>query len=376
MAGHSQPHDPPDRDDAGQDRAGHDQGGHDHRPHDYAGHGHAGPGRSEHDQTGHDQAAHDDAAHGHAGHSHGGHQHGPGGHAHVHAPKDFGAAFAIGTALNLGFVVLEVIYGLLANSMALAADAGHNLGDVLGLVMAWVAILLARRLPSLNYTYGLRRGTILAALANAVLLLIAVGAIAIEGLRRLIEPSEVAGITVMVVAAVGIVINGFTAWLFAAGRQDDINLRGAFLHMAYDTLVSIGVVVAGGLVLLTGWSWIDPAVSLAIAGVILGGTWGLLRDSVGMSLDAVPAGIEPEAVAAFLQRQPGVTAIHDLHIWSLSTTETAMTCHCLMPEGHPGDEFLVDLAHHLQQQFRIGHATIQIEVDAQVACKLEPSHVV
>src|SRR5664279_160052 len=231
------------------------------------------------------------------GHDNHGHHHDHGaGHVHAPAPKDFGVAFAIGTALNLGFVIIEVIYGLLANSMALVADAGHNLGDVLGLVMAWAATVLARRAPSLNYTYGLRRGTILAALANAMLLLVAVGAIAIEGVQRLIAPSEVACVTVMVVAALGVVVNGVTAWLFASGRKGDINVRAAFVHMAYDALVSIGVVAAGGVIFLTGWTRLDPLVSLAIAMVILAGTWSLLRDSIGMSLDAVPVGIKPEEV--------------------------------------------------------------------------------
>jgi cobalt-zinc-cadmium efflux system protein len=264
----------------------------------------------------------------------------------------------------------------LANSVALVADAGHNLGDVFGLVLAWVAIALARRAPSQILTYGLRRGTILSALVNATLLLVTVGAIAVEGFRRLFEPSEVAGVTVMAVAAAGIVVNGVTAWLFAFGRKGDINLRGAFMHMASDALVSLGVVIAGGVILLTGWTRIDPLVSLAIAAVIMVSTWSLLRDSLGMALDAVPAGIKPDEVRAFLKQQPGVTALHDLHIWPMSTTETALTCHCLMPGGHPRDEFLVRLAHALQERFRIGHATIQIEVDEHIACTLEPDRVV
>jgi cobalt-zinc-cadmium efflux system protein len=313
--------------------------------------------------------------HDHDGHEGNDHAHGDG-RSHVHAPKNFGTAFAVGTALNLGFVIVEVIYGLLANSMALVADAGHNLGDVLGLVMAWIATLLARRRPSQTYTYGLRRGTILAALANAVLLLVTVGAIAVEGMRRLISPGEVASVTVMVVAAVGIAVNGVTAWLFASARKGDINLRAAFLHMAYDALVSVGVVAAGGVILLTGWTRLDPLVSLAIAVVILVGTWGLLRGSVGMALDAVPVDIKPDEVTRFLLQQPGVAAIHDLHIWPMSTTDTALTCHCLMPGGHPGDEFLVRLAQELHAHFRIGHATIQVEVDAHTACTLEPADIV
>jgi cobalt-zinc-cadmium efflux system protein len=269
-----------------------------------------------------------------------------------------------------------VVYGLLANSIALVADAGHNLGDVLGLAMAWIATVLARRAPTRIFTYGLGSGTILVALANAVLLLVTVGAIAVEGVRRLLAPSEVASVTIMVVAAIGVVVNGVTAWLFASGRKDDINLRGAFLHMAYDALISLGVVIAGGVILLTGWTWLDPLVSLAIAGVILVGTWNLLRESLGMSLDAVPAGINPDEVERFIKQQLGVAGIHDLHIWPMSTTETALTCHCLMPGGHPSDEFLAQLANGLKQRFRIGHATIQVEVNEEIACALEPHNVV
>jgi cobalt-zinc-cadmium efflux system protein len=300
------------------------------------------------------------------------------GHAagHSHRSKNFGAAFAIATVLNLGFVILEAVYGLLANSLALVADAGHNFGDVLSLVMAWAAAVLARRAPSQTHTYGLRRGTILAALTNAMLLMVTVGAIAVEGVRRVIQPGEVAGMTVIAVAAAGIVVNGVTAWLFASGRKGDINLRAAFLHMSYDALLSLGVVVTGAVILLTGWTRLDPLVSLAIAVIILVGTWSLLRESVGMSLDAVPVGITTEEVGRFLKRQPGVSAIHDLHVWPISTTDTALSCHCLMPGGHPGDEFLVRLSHELHEHFGIGHATIQVEVDERVICALEPDHVV
>jgi cobalt-zinc-cadmium efflux system protein len=297
-------------------------------------------------------------------------------HDHAHAPKDFGTAFAIGTLLNFGFVVVEVVYGLLANSVSLVADAGHNLGDVLGLLAAWIAAILARRIPSRTHTYGLRRGTILAALANAVLLLLTVGAIAVESIRRLLEPADVAGLTVMVVAGIGMVVNGLTAWMFAAGRQGDINVRGAFLHMASDALIALGVVIAGGVILLTGWSWLDPLGSLVIAGIIVFATWGLLKDSIGMALDAVPARIRLDDVQTFLLARPGVTAIHDLHVWPMSTTETALTCHCVMPAGHPGDEFLAGLAHALLDRFAIGHATVQIEVDATTVCKLEPADVI
>jgi cobalt-zinc-cadmium efflux system protein len=316
----------------------------------------------------HKHTAHD----GHDGHDHASNA----GHSHAHAPKDFGAAFAIGTALNIGFVGVEVVYGLLSNSMALVADAGHNLGDVLGLLMAWIASVLARRVPSQTHTYGLRRGTILAALANAMLLLVTVGAIAVEGVRRLLHPEQVAGVTVMVVAALGIVVNGVTAWLFASGRKGDINLRAAFMHMAYDALVSLGVVIAGGIILMTGWTRLDSIVSLAVAGVILVGTWSLLRDSVGMAMDAVPTSVDLDEVSAFIKRQAGVTTIHDLHIWPISTTETALTCHCVMPGGHPGDQVLAQLCHELQDHFGIAHSTIQIEIDERVACVLEPAHVV
>lgn len=313
----------------------------------------------------------------HHHHDHNGHggAHGAG-DAHGHAPRDFGAAFAIGITLNLGFVIVEAIYGVLANSIALAADAVHNLGDVLALGMAWTAAILARRAPSRTHTYGLRRATILAALANAVLLLVTVGAIAVESIRRLNSPEEVATLTVIAVAGIGILINGVTAWLFASGRKTDINLRAAFLHMVSDALVSLGVVAASAIIFFTGWTRLDPLVSLGIALVILAGSWSLLRESVGMALDAVPGAIALDEVAAFLKQQPGVIGIHDLHIWPVSTTETALTCHCLMPGGHPGDAFLVDLAQQLHERFGIGHATIQVEVDAHIACAFESHHVI
>lgn len=313
-----------------------------------------------------------DAPHHHDEHHHA-HAHG---HSHVHVPQQFGRAFAIGIALNAGFVVVEAAYGVLAHSMALVADAVHNLGDVLGLLVAWIATVLARRLPSPTHTYGMRRGTILAALFNAVLLLVAVGGIVVEALHRVAKPAEVASMTVILVAAVGIVINGVTARLFYAGRGRDINLRGAYLHMVYDALVSVGVLLAGAAIWLTGWTWLDPAVSLIVAAVIVAGTWSLLKGSIGMSLDAVPQGIALAEVGDFLKTRPGVTAIHDLHIWPISTTETALTCHCVMPGGHPGDAFLVQLAKELEQRFGIHHATLQIEVNADVPCVLEPDHVV
>jgi len=311
------------------------------------------------------------------GHSHD-HDHGhahPGG-VHGHAPASFGKAFAIGIALNFGFVVIEALYGLMSNSVSLLADAGHNLGDVLGLGVAWLASALASRAPTARFTYGMRGSSILAAMFNAVFLLVTVGGLSWEAIRRLGSPEPVAGKTMMAVAAVGIVVNAVTAWLFASGRKDDINLRGAFLHMASDALVSVGVVAAGLLILLTGWLIIDPMVSLVINGVIVWGTWGLLRDSVQMSMAAVPADIDPAAVRNFLVSRPGVAAVHDLHIWPMSTTENALTCHLVMPEGHPGDAFLHELARDLMKRFKIVHATVQIEVDPRLACALAPDEVV
>lgn len=287
---------------------------------------------------------------------------------HAHAPEDFGRAFLIGTALNLGFVVIEASYGLVSNSVALLADAGHNLSDVLGLLVAWGASILARRQPSAHFTYGLRRSSILSALFNAVFLLVAVGAIAFEAIQRLANPEPVAGGTVMAVAAVGIVVNGATAWLFARGGKDDINIRGAFLHMAADAGVSAAVVVSGFLIIRTGWLWLDPVTSLAVVGVILFGTWGLLRQSIGMALDRVPEHIPPAEVVAALEHLPGVTRIHHLHIWSLSTTEVALTCHLVMPTGCPGDAFLHSASAMLHDRFKIEHSTFQVERDNGEDC--------
>jgi cobalt-zinc-cadmium efflux system protein len=298
------------------------------------------------------------------------------GHLHVHAPKSFGFAFALGAALNIAFVVVEAAFGILSNSTALLADAGHNLSDVIGLLVAWGAAVLSRRAPTARYTYGLRSSSILAALFNAMFLLTAVGAIAWEAIQRFAHPAPVAAGTVMIVAAVGIAINGLTAWLFASGRKGDINIRGAFLHMAADAAVSAGVVVAGAVILLTGWQWVDPAVSLVICAIIVWSTWGLLKDSVRMSLAAVPGNIEAASVSAYLKQLPGVVQLHDLHIWPVSTTETALTCHLVIPGGHPGDQFLVDTAHVLAHRFAIGHTTIQIETSETTACAQAPDHVV
>lgn len=317
--------------------------------------------------------------HVHGGHRHVGgddHHHDHGGAGHVHAPASFGKAFAIGVTLNTALVVAEAVYGYLGNSTALMADAGHNLSDVFGLLVAWAASVASKRAPSGRFTYGLRGSSILAALANAVFLLVATGAIGWESVQRFRNPEPVAGTTVMVVATVGIFINGATAWLFATGRKGDINIQGAFLHMVGDAAVSAGVVISAALILWTGWLWLDPAMSLVICGVILLSTWGLLRSSVDMSLSAAPVNIDLNAVRTFLLDRPGVMEIHDLHVWPISTTETAMTCHLVIPSGHPGDEFLRECADLLQEFFKIGHATLQIEISEGNACSLAPDSVV
>ncbi len=298
-----------------------------------------------------------------------------GSHDHAHAPPSFGRAFAIGIALNTAFVLIEAGYGVAAGSMALLADAGHNLSDVLGLLIAWIAAVLSRRPPSGRYTYGWRSSSILAALFNAVFLLIAVGAIGWEAVLRLVNPEPVAGLTVIIVAAIGIGINGMTAWLFASGRKADLNLRGAYLHMAADAAVSAGVVLAGLNILLTGWVWLDPMVSLVIVAAIVWSTWSLLQDSLSMSLDAVPPGIEPDVVQSYLAGLPGVTEVHDLHIWSMSTTEVALTAHLVRPHAGLDDDLLDGVAHQLEHRFGIQHATIQIESGAR-ECRLSPAHVV
>ena len=290
------------------------------------------------------------------------------GHEHGAATGDFGRAFLAGIALNLTFVVIEATFGFLSNSVALIADAGHNLSDVLGLAVAWGATVLAKRRPSARFTYGLGRSSILAALLNAAFLLIAVGAIAYEAVRRLANPEPVVGTTVMAVAAIGIAVNGVTAWLFARGRGD-LNIRGAFMHMAADAAVSVGVVVGALVIMRTGWLWLDPAVSLMIVAVIVIGTWGLLREAVTMSLDAVPGAINASEITTALAALPGVVEVHDLHIWSLSTTDVALTTHIVIPAGHPGDAFLHDAAEMLEHRFGIGHCTIQLEIDAATDCR-------
>jgi len=279
----------------------------------------------------------------------------------VHPPANSGKAFAIGVALNGAFVALEVTFGLASNSVSLLADAGHNLSDALGLCVAWAAVILAKRRPTQRFTFGLGGTSILAALFNAVFLLVVVGGLSWEAIGRFFEPQMVAGKTVMIVAACGIALNGFCAWLFSSGGKGDLNVRGAFLHMAADALVSLGVVVGGLIILLTGWHWIDPLMSLTINLVIVGGTWSLLTGSITMTLNAVPEGIDMDKVKELLLGLPGVVSIHDLHVWSLSTTETALTCHLVTPDGSPADETLAHAAEELREHFGIGHVTLQPE---------------
>jgi cobalt-zinc-cadmium efflux system protein len=302
--------------------------------------------------------------HEHAGH---GHHHG---HHHHPVPGDHNRAFLVAILLNTGFVAVEFGYGVIAHSTALMADAGHNLSDVLGLALSWAAALLTRKQPAGRYTYGLRSSSILAALGNAMLLLVACGGIAWEALHRFMAPAPVAGVTVSAVAAIGIVINAFSAWLFMSGSKHDLNLRGAYLHMAADALVSLAVVVGGVVMLYTGWFWVDPVLSLAILAVILGGTFGLLREALRLSLNAVPAHISLDEVQAYLASRPGVTAVEDLHVWGMSTTESALTAHLHMPNGHPGDAFLAETVHELEHRFSIQHSTLQIMLKSGQPCAL------
>jgi len=302
-------------------------------------------------------------------------------HTHSHGGDARGArlgrAFAAGIALNVAFVIAEVILGLMANSLALVADAMHNLSDVVGLVLAWGASALALRPPSARFTYGFRGSTILAALANAMLLLVVTGGIAWEALHRLKNPGIVNETLMIWVAIAGIVINGVTAWFFMADRKSDLNVRGAYLHMAADAGVSAGVALAGAGMLLTDWLWLDPAVSLVIVATIFVGTWGLLRDSVKLALHAAPESVDPGEVRGYLCALKGVAEVHDLHIWGMSTTETALTAHLVMPAGHPGDDFIAHVVHDIEHRFRIGHVTIQIEMGTSAnPCALAPDHVV
>jgi cobalt-zinc-cadmium efflux system protein len=307
--------------------------------------------------------------HHHHGHHHA-HDHGHGhghGHHHGHAPASFDRAFAIGIALNIAYVLAEGGAGLWTGSVALLADAGHNLSDVLGLAVAWGGAALARSAPTKRFTYGLKGSTILAALANALFLLVAIGAIGLEAVRRIGDPPTVAGLTVSAVAGIGILVNAVTAWLFARGRKHDINIRGAYLHMLSDAMVSAGVVLAGVAIWATGFGWIDPLVSLAIAALIFWQTWGLLHETVEMSLAAVPRAIDYDAVTAALEGLPGVARVHDLHIWAMSTTEPVLTAHLMIPGGHPGDGFLVAARTMLHERFAIGHTTLQVETGGECA---------
>ncbi|MEH6791493.1 cation diffusion facilitator family transporter [Parasphingorhabdus sp.] len=305
-------------------------------------------------------------SHGHSGH--GGHGHH---HAHSHTPQNFSRAFAIGIALNIIYIIVEVIYGLLAGSMALLADAGHNLSDVLGLAVAWVGAELAKRPPSKRFTYGLGGSSILAALLNGLFLLVACGAIAWEAIGRFQEASPIATTTVIIVASIGIVINFATAMLFAKGQKDDINIRGAFLHMMADAGVSAGVVLGGIAIYFTGLNWIDPLLSLIIVALIFWSTWGLLSEAVRMSMAGVPRNISVEDVEAYLVSLPGVEAVHDLHIWPMSTSETAMTAHLFLPDGNQEEGFLGAIQKEMGKRFSINHVTVQIEVagDEVVSCK-------
>lgn len=312
---------------------------------------------------------HKHADHGSHKHDHDHH----GGHRHP-APNNYGRTFGITIVLNMLFVVVEFTYGFLANSTALIADAGHNVSDVLGLLLAFGAVVLARRQPSKRYTYGLRSTSILAALANAMLLLLACGAIAWEAAHRFAQPPAIAGLTVSIVAAIGIVINGLSALLLMKGSKGDLNIRGAYLHMVADTAVSLAVVLAGVTMLYTGWYWLDPVISLVIVLVIVIGTWGLLRDSLQLALSAVPAQIDAPAIDAYLSGLEGVTDIHDLHIWGLSTTENALTVHLVMPGGHPGDAFMDDIVLTLKERYAVHHSTLQIELGTtDHACSLTVS---
>ncbi len=323
--------------------------------------------KSDHQPHTHTDHHHHDDHHGHDHHSHH--------HDHSHVPANFDLAFGVGVVLNIGFVGVEATYGVLANSLALLADAGHNLSDVAGLLLAWGAAWLSRRPPTGQRTYGFGRTSILAALANGMLLMLAIGAIGWEAVQRFGAPEPIQSRTVMVVAAIGIVINGLTALMFLRGRKDDINLRGAFLHMASDAGISAGVVVAGLVMGLTGWLWLDPVVSLVLVGVVALGTWDLLKDSAAMAIDQVPRGISRDEVHAYLSGLEGVTSVHDLHIWPLSTTSTALSAHLVCADDHINDTLTARIGEALKTRFKIDHPTLQFETGAN-PCPFEPDHVV
>lgn len=303
--------------------------------------------------------------------------HGHAGHDHSHGADVGGRAFGIGAAINLGFVIFEVMVGLRANSLALLADAGHNFVDVIGLILAWGAIKLADQAPSARFTYGMRGTTILASLANSVLLLLATGAISWEAIERIGSPPPVRGALVMYAAMAGIAVNGGSALLFLQGRHADLNARAAFLHLMGDALIAASVMLSGLIVLKTGLTWVDPIIALAVSGVIVYGAWKVLRDSAELALHAVPRGIDTAEVRAWLLRQQGVGEVHDLHIWAMSTRETALTAHLVIPAGHPGDDFLQEVGRMLEKEFGICHATMQTETGSGTApCTLASEHVV
>ncbi|EUK19296.1 cation diffusion facilitator family transporter [Commensalibacter papalotli (ex Servin-Garciduenas et al. 2014)] len=308
-------------------------------------------------------AHHHEHDHNHDDHHHeqecGGHSHS---HGHHHVPKSFGKAFAIGISLNLIYVIAEAAWGFWGNSLALLADAGHNLSDILALACAWIAAILSKKRPTDNFTYGYRRTSILASLTNAVILLIVTGGIIWEAIERLFHPAPVAGWTVIIVAAIGVIINGLTAMMFVSGHKEDLNIKGAFLHMAYDALLSLAVVITGIIILFTGFNILDPIISLVVSIIIIMGTWSLLKDSVALAVDGVPTNINRKEVESYLRALPSILDLHDLHIWAMSTTETALTVHLVSNVDHRLDDFLSVTAQQLQDKFKIGHTTIQIEL--------------
>lgn len=295
-------------------------------------------------------------------HHHDHHSHGDHHHPHPAQALSHGRAFGIAIFLNSAFVIAEFVFGYLANSTALLADAGHNLSDVLGLALAWGAAILARRAPSQRFSYGLRGSSTLAALANAGLLLLACGAIGWEAMQRFFAAPQVQTQMVLAVAAVGILVNGFSALLFMRGRASDLNVRGAYLHMAADAAVSLGVVLTAVLIRATDWNWLDPLASLLIVAVIIYGTWGLLREALQLALNAVPAQVDQAGVEAYLRALPGVSDVHDLHIWGISTTECALTVHLVLPAGYPGDLFVDQVVQTLETRFAVQHSTVQVEL--------------
>ncbi|WP_247657944.1 cation diffusion facilitator family transporter [Aquabacter sp. L1I39] len=346
------------------DAPGHDDPGHDHAGQDASSHHHPRHNARQ-DHSGHAHGAHDHDP-SHAGHSHSGHSHA--------APSSL-RAFAIGASVNLAFVVVEAVFGVLSGSLSLLADAGHNLSDVLGLVLAWAAAWLSRRPPTDRRTFGFGRSSILAALANALILIAGTGGIIWEAVTRFADPAPIQTGVVMVVALIGIIVNFGTALLFMADRKKDLNVRGAFVHLVADAAISLGVVVAAGVIGLTGWLWLDPLVSIGISVAIIAGTWGLFRDSFDLALDAVPANVDGPAVAAYLKSRPGVAEVHDLHIWALSTTEVALTAHLVRPGAALDDAFLMETCAELKARFDIGHAALQVEA-GEMACPLASPQVV